>query len=131
MAIKFSELLNKRRTVKIALTDGDLSVTYNPSAFCAKNRENLKEDGSFTEWVRWFLVEAIIEWDMVGDDGEPLAIADTISTLPDVYVETLFTELRGDASYDPKRDSTISDTLKLAGVVQTESDQNSQNTIST
>ena len=128
MAIKLSEILNKKRTIIIPLVDGDLSVTYNPSAFCAKNRENFNDFDGLLSWARWFFIQAIIEWDMVNDEGEPLAVSEeVINMLPDNYTETIFSEIRKDAGIDPKKDSTTSDTSKLGGSVPAEQNPVSQN----
>lgn len=111
MGVKLSELLNKQKTISVELEEGPLEITFNPAAFCAKNRENTGDYSTILEWYRFFLGICIISWDLQDDKGKPVPVSeDVLSTLPDPYVEAIFEELRQASAVSPKKDRNGSDT---------------------
>lgn len=111
MSVKLSELLNQKKTVTVELKEGPLEITFNPAAFCSKNRENAKDFSTILEWYRFFLGVCIISWDMADDKGDPVPVSDKVlAQLPDPYVEAIFEDLRQASAVSPKKEGSSSDT---------------------
>lgn len=111
MSLNINEILNKRKEIEVDLGGGvKLDLTYNPSTFCVQSRENMSTFPTFIDWKCDFMSKSIIEWDAVGADGEDIEVsAEVLKTLPDMYIELIFEEMRKGASIDPKLESTSSD----------------------
>lgn len=111
MSLNINEILNKRKEIEVDLGGGvKLALTYNPSAFCVQSRENMSTFPTFIDWKCDFMSKSIIEWDAVGADGEDIEVsAEVLKTLPDMYIELIFEEMREGASVNPKTESTSSD----------------------
>lgn len=79
MPISISALTANRRTVSIDFGGETLKVTYRPSAINAVQEARELEDKEKGQHVLSMvrtMIETIESWDLLGDDGKPLALTE-------------------------------------------------------
>jgi hypothetical protein len=78
MGIRIGHLVNNTRRCEIPLGEaGVLNVTYRPSAFNAAQEQverDLRDQGAVLRSMAESLVAAVISWDLLDDDGEPVPL---------------------------------------------------------
>lgn len=78
MSLTLADLAADRRTIPVKYFDHEAELTYRPSLYTGEmfSRLNVMPTAQF-------IAELVEKWDVLGDDGEPLALdADVVSTLP-------------------------------------------------
>lgn len=83
MGLKISDIKREERTTTISFDSGDLNVTYRPNVFTpatiaelasvtdgSDNAAVLEQNESFVRQ----LCELLVNWDLIGDDGEVIPI---------------------------------------------------------
>lgn len=76
MPIRLSSLMADRRTVRVPFGDDTLTLTYRPSAVNATQEARELEQRAKGEHLKAqanSLAEIITEWDVLGEDGKPVA----------------------------------------------------------
>ena len=112
MSIKLSDILNDERKITIPYKGEKINITYKPSAFCEANRKKVGEYTFLDSYLCFMLNEAIIEWDILDDDGNPVPVtSDIFDVLGDGSIIYIYDTLRADGStIDPKKGGILSDT---------------------
>lgn len=81
MPIRLSSLSTDRRTLKVPFGDDTLTLTYKPSAINAVQEAREIADKAAGKVVlsqARSLVESLLSWDLLDDDGEPLPLNEEI-----------------------------------------------------
>jgi hypothetical protein len=102
--MKLSAILADRRTLEIPFGEDVLIVVYAPSLVTPRNISVAldQEDDNQSQAVVELLVTLIEEWDLTGDDGQPVAIsAETLEILPVRFLSDVLVAITGDTNTDP------------------------------
>ncbi len=90
MPIRLFDLQNDRRTVEIPMAGGVLHVTYRPNAInhrLAAAETTLRAEGDLYRLLSTSLLAAVVDWDLLGEDDQPLPV--TQDVLDDLGVGVL------------------------------------------
>ncbi len=101
MPISISALTANRRTVNIDFSGETLKVTYRPSAINAAQEEREladRETGHHVMSIIRTLIENIVSWDLLGEDGQPLPLTeDALKPLGIDVLQTISNSIVRDA----------------------------------
>ena len=97
MPVTLSALIADRKTVSVPVGDDTLTVTFKPS-FYTPSIEAEMQQAAASEWKSGLLVTllagALVEWDLLGPDGQPLPTDEaTIASLPVGFLGTVLSAI--------------------------------------
>lgn len=100
MPITIGALLADRRTISLVIGEDTLNITYRPSGMTPESEERLdtfvREKKVGASLVA-LLLDVLVEWDLLGEDGKPLAVdAATLKKLPLSFLGLLVSEIGKD-----------------------------------
>jgi hypothetical protein len=105
MPISLATVNARRATVKISIENETLNVTYNRSVITPDLQAKIKDWGETDVGsLVLFTKAAVVEWDLLGEDGKPLPLDEkTLGAVPtDIHIlihRAIYTDI------DPNADS--------------------------
>lgn len=101
MAIQLSQLKANTRTIIVPYYGDTVTVTYRPSVLTPARESAIREGVQAGDNAPMLsaIAEMVIEWDVMGEDGEPLArTPQVLETLPSALLSAIFGEIGEDMS---------------------------------